>query len=80
MVNITAHSFIHYFFDTQSLIDNYQDTTYEPEIYPAVYIKINKVTLIYYTTGSLIITGAKDKEQIESALTEFTNRTSLSRI
>ena len=80
VVNITAHSFIHYSFNTKLMIETYQDTTYEPEIYPAVYIKINKVTLIYYTTGSLILTGAKDQEQIESALTEFTNRTSLSRV
>ena len=80
VVNITAHSFIHYSFNTKLMIDSYQDTTYEPEIYPAVYIKINKVTLIYYSTGSLIITGAKDQDQIESALKEFTNRTSLSRV
>ncbi|XP_053209824.1 uncharacterized protein LOC128393654 [Panonychus citri] len=75
VVNITAHSFINYSFNTKMMIDTYADTTYEPEIYPAVYIKINKVTLIYYTTGSLIITGAKDQEQIESTLREFTNRT-----
>ena len=78
--NITAHSFLPYSFDTKAMIAEYQDTTYEPEIYPAVYIKIEKVTLIYYTTGSVIITGAKDQSQIESALTQFAIRTSLTRV
>lgn len=80
VVNITAHSFLPYSFDTRAMIANYQDTTYEPEIYPAVYIKTEKVTLIYYTTGSLIITGAKEQDEIDTALTMFVNRTSLTRI
>ena len=77
VVNITAHSFVPYTFNTKLMIDTYSDTTYEPEIYPAVYIKIDKVTLIYYTTGSLIITGAKEIDQIEPTLSEFRSRTSL---
>ena len=77
VVNITAHSFVPYTFNTRVMIESYPDTTYEPEIYPAVYIKIDRVTLIYYTTGSLIITGAKDIDQIESTLSEFRNRTTL---
>ena len=80
VVNITAHSFLPYSFDTRAMISTYQDTTYEPEIYPAVYIKTESVTLIYYTTGSVIITGAKEKEQIEKALSMFANRTSLTRV
>ena len=62
VVNITAHSFINYSFNSKAMINDHQDTAYEPEIYLAVYMKINKVTLIYYTTGSLISTGAKDKK------------------
>ena len=58
------------------MIITYQDTTYEPEIYSAVYIKIDKVTLIYYTTGSFI-TGTKKQEQIESVLHQFIARTTI---
>ncbi|XP_015793984.1 TATA box-binding protein-like protein 1 [Tetranychus urticae] len=75
VINITAHSFLPYGFNTTALIERYQDTTYEPEIYPAVYIRLHDVTLIYYTTGSIIVTGAKEKHHIDLALSEFCSRT-----
>ncbi|XP_025018372.1 TATA box-binding protein-like protein 1 [Tetranychus urticae] len=75
VVNITAHSFVPYTFNIRELIDSYDDTTYEPEIYPAVYIKLNGLTLIYYSTGSIIITGAKELPQIDDALAQFSRRT-----
>ncbi|XP_015793587.1 TATA box-binding protein-like protein 1 [Tetranychus urticae] len=76
VVNITAHSFLPYTFNVREMIDSYEDTTYEPEIYPAVYIKLNGLTLIYYSTGSIIITGAKELSQIDGALDQFSRRTS----
>ncbi|XP_015794012.1 TATA box-binding protein-like protein 1 [Tetranychus urticae] len=75
VVNITAHSFVPYTFNIRELIDSHEDTSYEPEIYPAVYIKLNGLTLIYYSTGSIIITGAKELSQIDGALSQFAKRT-----
>ena len=73
VVNITAHAFIPYSFNIPLLIETFAGK-YEPEIYPAIYIKINYVTLIYYSTGSVLITGAKTEQQINDAHAQFIER------
>lgn len=44
---------------------------YEPEFFPAIYFRNKKVTLLYFHTGSIIITGAKLLKDIDEIIQQF---------
>ena len=44
---------------------------YEPELYPALKLDVKGATLLLFTSGKVIITGAKDIKQAEAAYLEL---------
>lgn len=51
----------------------HSDVTYEPELFPAIYYqrKNSKIVIMIFHTGKMVITGAKSKSQLDSALFNF---------
>lgn len=72
IINITAVEFI------REKI-NVKDLSYEPEIYPAHLWKRNKICIVYYASGKLIITGGKSQKELREAYREFKQSTSINR-
>ncbi|XP_053200852.1 TATA box-binding protein-like 2 [Panonychus citri] len=74
--NITASSYNSVRFNTEKLKQLYckKDTSYEPELFPPIYTKLNGLTIMYFHTGSIVIVGAKSVEQIETAIAQFMDR------
>ena len=74
--NITASSFHPVRFNTELFKRkyNHQGTSYEPELFPPIYTKLNGVTIMYFHTGSIVIVGAKNETQIDSAIAQFMDR------
>lgn len=48
--------------------------SYEPELFPAIMWKENGTSFNYFHKGSLVITGAKSKEQLYKSLDLFCKR------
>lgn len=72
ILNITAIEFIREKINTNGL-------TYEPEIYPANIWKKNKVCVVYFDTGKMVITGGKSYKELRQAYQEFKEKTSINR-
>ncbi|XP_015794013.1 TATA-box-binding protein-like protein 1 [Tetranychus urticae] len=53
--------------------------SYEPEIYPAHLWKKNKLCVVYYASGKLIITGGRSHRDLHQAYKEFREVTSIKR-
>jgi transcription initiation factor TFIID TATA-box-binding protein len=53
------------------------DVEYEPEQFPAMICKLYGVTFLLFSTGSMIITGAKTVKEAEEATEKFVARLSL---
>ena len=50
----------------ETMVDSYGGI-FEPEIYPALYKRVNNITFIVFHTGKVIATGGKTKKQIDEA-------------
>lgn len=72
IVNITAVEFIRKKINVTGL-------EYEPEIYPAHIWKKNKICIVYYASGKLIVTGGKTHKELREAYLEFREKTSINR-
>lgn len=73
--NIVAQSYLPYMINSAHLLKAHTDLQYEPELFPAIYLKENGVTLQYFSTGSIIVTGAKTLPDIESILATLLSKT-----
>jgi TATA-box binding protein (TBP) (component of TFIID and TFIIIB) len=73
VVNIVASSFFIQKFNTEKL-KRCEGSSYEPELFPPIYNKFNNVTLMYFHTGSIVIVGAKQNSEIDSAIAQFMSR------
>lgn len=58
VANITGRKKLKYRYKFDELLANYKNTTYEPELFPALYWREGKNCIISYDSGSLVITGA----------------------
>lgn len=73
--NITAHSKLKYRFKFEEILANYKNTSYEPELFPALYWREGKNCIISYDNGSIIITGATWPDKM--IMRNFLNATKL---
>lgn len=53
---------------------NTSEVEYEPEQFPAMISKLYGVTILLFSTGSMIVTGAKTFEQATEATNRFVSR------
>jgi len=63
----------------ESMYENFDsaDVEYEPEQFPAMICKLYGVAFLLFSTGSMIITGAKTVKEAEEATEKFVARLSL---
>lgn len=69
-VNISCGAKLPYRFNLQKLL-SIEGITWEPELFPGVYYRYRTICLIYYATGSIIITGANNLDDIQIILNKF---------
>ena len=53
------------------LLNSSLNIEYNPEIYLAMYWRHNKVCIIYYPKGSMVITGGRSIDELREALAKF---------
>lgn len=73
VINMTAIAHIRGKIETSKL-------NYEPEIFPAYLWKKNKLCVVYYTSGKLVITGGKTYNDLRETFEKFKDETSIKRL
>ena len=69
---MTARSTLDFRFHFNQLLKDFpMCTSYEPELFPAIYWREGKICLMCYPNGSLVITGATNFKQIVDIATYF---------
>ncbi|XP_015786570.1 TATA box-binding protein-like protein 1 [Tetranychus urticae] len=71
VVNMTASGALNLHVDVFKFVQNNRNVSYEPEIYPAIYWKDNKVCVTYYPKGSYIVTGVRSRKQLSEISQKF---------
>jgi len=74
--NIVASAELGGGIDLESLVYKFGRVMYEPEQFPGVVYRMDepKVVILIFTNGKLVITGAKDEEQIYRAVDKLRKR------
>ena len=68
---IVAKTKLPFRFNFYEMTKRHKNTSYEPEIYPALYWRDGKICICCYDNGSLIITGATCITRMKTALVRF---------
>ena len=72
--NIMAKGRIKCYIDVDGFVNAHQHVSYEPEIFPAIYWKDNKICVTYFPKGTYIITGVTNRKQMKEVFLKFFNQ------
>ena len=69
VVNIVASANLHGKIDLEAMSDDLENVMYEPEQFPGLIYRMTepKVVLLVFSSGKLVITGARREEQVHEA-------------
>ncbi|XP_053203449.1 TATA box-binding protein-like 2 [Panonychus citri] len=68
---ITAKTKLPFRFDFIKMTKNHKNTSFEPELYPALYWRDGKICICCYDNGSIVITGATCIGRMKTVLKNF---------
>lgn len=71
VINMTGSGWILPKINVIEFVRSGQNITYEPEIYPGIYWRENKLCVTYYPKGSYVITGVKSRKQLRETFLSF---------
>lgn len=57
--------------DVTNFVNSNVNVIYEPEIYPGIYWRDEKMCITYYSKGSYVITGVRNRKQKRRIFLKF---------
>ncbi len=74
--NIVASGDFHFRFNLDKIFFSLDNSMYEPEVFPGLFYKMTdpKICFIIFSSGRIIITGAKSEKELWNSVKKFANK------